>query len=251
MPSPTKPPSLASAIVRWQRDSIRARGLGGSLKYLAEQFVECIKDSLPERRRSRFGDIDYDCDHAVDTTWARLPLSVRLREVFSERLYQPTVEEEFAVIMQHLTTVDFETYTFIDLGSGKGRVLLMAAMYPFARVVGVEVQPELDAIARRNIEVFDEPGQQCRNIESVCCDAREYEFPAENIVLYLFNPFPDYVLHEVLENLVASSRQVPRSIIVLYNAPFEKQEFERIPELRRFYETSQYQLYTVESGSPG
>ncbi len=246
MSSSTKPPSLAAAFVRWQRDSMRARGLGGSLRYLAGQFVECVKDSLPERRRMRFGDIDYDCDHAVDTTWARLPLSVRLREVFSERLYQPTVESEFAEIMQQLTTVDFETFTFIDLGSGKGRVLLMAAMYPFAQVVGVEVQPELDAIARRNIERFHEPGQQCREIRSICADAREYEFPAESVVLYLFNPFPDYVLREVLTKLVASVRTTPRRVFVLYNAPFEKQEFERIPELQKFYGTSQYQLYRVE-----
>ena len=246
MPQSNRPPSLASAVLRWQRDSFRARGLAGSFKYLAEQFVECVKDSLPERRRSRFGDIDYDCDHAVDTTWARLPISVRLREVFSERLYQPTVEEEFAEIMQHLATVDFETFTFIDLGSGKGRALLLAAMYPFAHIIGVEVQPELDAIARQNIARFDESGQQCHSIESVCADAREYEFPPTDLVVYLFNPFPDYVLREVLTNLVASARRTPRSIVVLYNAPFEKQEFERIPELRQYYETSQYQLYRVE-----
>ncbi len=246
MTQSNRPPSLTTAVIRWQRDSIRARGFVGSFRYLAEQFVECVKDSLPERRRSRFGDIDYDCDHAVDTTWARLPLSVRLREVFSERLYQPTVEEEFAEIMQHLATVDFETFTFIDLGSGKGRALLLAAMYPFARIVGVEVQPELDAVARQNIERFDEPGLQCRKIESLCADAREYQFPLANLVVYLFNPFPDYVLREVLANLAASARRAPRSIFVLYNAPFEKQEFERIPEFRQYYETSQYQLYRVE-----
>jgi predicted RNA methylase len=171
---------------------------------------------------------------------------VRLREVFSERLYQPTVEEEFAGIMQHLATVDLETFTFIDLGSGKGRALLLAAMYPFAHITGVEVQPELNAIARRNIECFNEPGQQCRSLESLCADAREFEFPLSNIVLYLFNPFPDYVLRDVLANLVSSARRAPRSIFVLYNAPFEKQEFERIPELRRYYETSQYALYRVE-----
>jgi len=112
--------------------------------------------------------------------------------------------------------------------------------------VGVEVQPELDAIARRNIAGFHEAGQQCHSLESICADAREYEFPAGDIVLYLFNPFPDYVLREVLARLVESARRVPREIFVLYNAPFEKQEFERIPELRRFHETGQYQLYRVE-----
>jgi SAM-dependent methyltransferase len=245
MTESARPPSLVAAALRWQRDSIRVRGFVGSIRYLAEQFAECVKDSLPERRRSRFGDIDYDCDHGVDTTWARLPLSVRLREVFSERLYQPTVEEEFAAIFDHLAALDFKTFTFIDLGSGKGRALLLAAMYPFARVVGVEVQPGLDATAQKNIADFGEPGQQCHNIESVCADAREYDFPLTNIVLYLFNPFPDYVLREVLTKLVASARRAPRSIRVLYNAPFDKQEFERIPELELTYETSQYQLYRV------
>jgi SAM-dependent methyltransferase len=245
MPPPTKPPSLTRVFLRWQHDSLRARGLAGTLRYLGVQFVECVKDSLPERRRSRFGDIDYDCDHAVDTTWARLPLSVRLREVFSERLYQPTVEGEFGEILQHLATVDFERFTFVDLGSGKGRALLLAAMYPFARVVGVEVQPELDAIARDNIARFHEPGQQCHNIEALCADAREYEFPLTGLVVYLFNPFPDYVLCEVLSKLVASARVAPRAIYVIYNAPFEQQEFARFPELHRYYETSQFQLYQV------
>ncbi len=241
----TNRPSLAFAVLRWQRDSIRARGFVGSFRYLATQVVECVKDSLPERRRSRFGDIDYDCDHAVDTTWARLPVSVRLREVFSERLYQPTVEEEFAAIMQNLAAVDFQTFTFIDLGSGKGRALLLASMYPFAQIVGVEVQPELDLIARQNIDRFCESGQQCRCIQSICADARDYDFPLSDIVLYLFNPFPDYVLREVLTNLVASAQRHSRSIFVLYNAPFEKHEFERIPELQQYYATSQYELYRV------
>jgi hypothetical protein len=262
----SRPPSLAAAALRWQRDSFRARGLAGSFRYLAGQLVECFKDSMPERRRSRFGDIDYDCDHAVDTTWARLPLSVRLREVFSERLYQPTVEEEFAAIMQHLVgeevgkevgkeviedagnnpALDLQTHTFIDLGSGKGRALLLAAMYPFAGIVGVEVQPSLDAIARSNIERFANPAQHCHRIESLCADAREYAFPSGNLVLYLFNPFPDYVLREVLANLVASARSIPRSIVVLYNAPFEQQEFARVPELQCFYQCPQYQFYRLQ-----
>ena len=183
----------------------------------------------------------------MDTTWARLPLSVRLREIFSERLYQPTVEEEFAAIMRSLDGIDLTEFTFVDLGSGKGRALLMASMYPFARIVGVEVQPELDAIARRNIEVFSRPGQLCRRIESLCADAREYEFPRENLVMYLFNPFPAYVLREVLEKLAASARSAPRPIFVLYNAPFEKQEFERMPEFEPCSETAQFLIFRVRA----
>ena len=243
----SEPLSLAAAARRWQRDSFRARGILGSMRYLAGQVFECVRDSMPERRRSRFGDIDYDCDHAVDTTWARLPLSVRLREIFAERLYQPTVEEEFALIMQRLEAVDLTTFTFVDLGSGKGRVLLMASMHPFARIIGVEVQPELEAIARHNIEIFSRPGQLCRRIESLCADAREYDFPRENLVLYLFNPFPAYVLREVLEKLAASARSTPRPIFVLYNAPFERQEFDRNSAFEPCCESPQFLIYRVRA----
>jgi len=121
-------------------------------------------------------------------------------------------------------------------------------MYPFDRIVGVEVQPELDAIARSNIEAFARPGQLCRRIESLCADAREYELPQENLVLYLFNPFPSYVLRDVLEKLVASARSAPRAIFVLYNAPFEKHEFERIPDFEPYCASPQFLIYRVRMG---
>ena len=229
--------------LKWLRDSVRSRGLLASFVYLGGQAWELARDSMPDRRRSRFGDIDYDCDYGVDTTWARLPITVRLREVFTERLYQPTVPDEFSEIMQYLAVVDFTEYTFIDLGSGKGRALLLAAMYPFYEVVGVEIQRELHHIAEQNIANFDVPGQQCRNVWSRCLDAREYEFPETPIVLYLFNPFPDYVMEQVIANLQESLRANPRPVFVIYNAPFEREALDRSEFLEKYAESPQYVLY--------
>ena len=243
MPEIIDRPPLHNVAGRWLRDSLRVRGAGATLKYLAEQSWEVLKDSMPERRRSRFGDIDYDCDYGVDTTWARLPWRVRLREVFSERLYQPTAPDEFDTIMQHLTTVDFSKFTFIDMGSGKGRVLLMAAMYPFLQIMGVEVQPDLHAIAEQNIEMFNVPGRQCESIVSVCMDAREFEFPETPLLVYLFNPFPDYVLRNVLENLGCSLAVNPRTTYVAYNAPFEQHAFADLDWLVKIVQHERYQIY--------
>jgi Histone methylation protein DOT1 len=229
--------------LKWVRDSVRSRGMLASLVYLGGQAWEMARDSMPDRRLSRFGDIDYDCDYGVDTTWARLPISVRLREVFTERLYQPTVPDEFSEIMEFLAIVDFERYKFIDLGSGKGRALLLAAMYPFEEILGVEVQRELHRIAEQNIANFDVPGQQCRNVWSRCLDAREFEFPPEPIILYLFNPFPDYVMQKVIENLERSVKENPRSVYVLYNAPWEKEVLDRSDLFEKFAESAQYKLY--------
>ncbi len=239
--------TLGEAALHWARDSVRSRGFFLSIGYLATQLWYVVRDSMPDRRRQRFGDIDYDCDFGVDTTWARLPLAVRLREIFTERLYQPTVPEEFSEIMNQLVGVDFEEYAFIDLGSGKGRTLLMAAMYPFREIIGVEVQPELHEIAAQNILRFNVPGQECGELAALCMDARKYQFPDIPLVVYLFNPFPDYVLEQVLRNLEASVQQKPRSIYVIYNAPFEQQVFAKFDFFCRVAETSMYSIYKVSA----
>lgn len=205
-------------IFDWMHESVAYRGWRRSFVYLGEQFWNLLKDSLPEQRRMRFGDIDFDCDHGVDTTWARLSVGVRLREIFNERQYQPTVPDEFREIMERLD-VDLSEYTFVDLGSGKGRALLLASEYPFRRIIGVEVQLDLHEIAERNIACFASPAQVCSDLESCVMDAREFEFPGDPLVVYLFNPFPEYVLTTVAENLRRSLARHPRPAVVIYNTP--------------------------------
>src|SRR6516164_5850542 len=41
--------------------------------------------------------------------------------------------------------------TFIDLGAGMGRAMLIATLQPFRAVVGVELNPALVRLARRNM----------------------------------------------------------------------------------------------------
>ena len=236
---------LGPLFLRWVRDSVRARGLCKSIGYLAAQVWALLCDSMPERRRSRFGDIDYDCEYGFDTTWARLSWGVRLREVFTERLYQPTVPAEFSEMLQNLARVDFTRFTFIDLGSGKGRALLMAAAYPFRRIIGVEVQAELHAVAEENLARFRENGAQI-DVQSICLDAREFEFPPDPLIVYLFNPFPDYVLAAVIENLRSSLARHPRPLYVVYNAPFEQHAIENAKPLRRIVHTLQYEIYAAD-----
>jgi len=97
--------------------------------YVAAGF-ELVRDLTPARRRSRYGDIDFDFEHGVDTTWANIGLRTRLREWISGGQYQPSEPELFHRIISDLP-VKPDGLTFIDLGSGKGRTLLMASEYPF------------------------------------------------------------------------------------------------------------------------
>src|SRR5258708_19178551 len=102
---------------------------------------------------------------------------------------------------------DFSKFTFVDLGSGKGRVLLMASDYPFQRIIGVEFMPELHCAAIKNVASYSNDHQRCRHIEAVCLDARDFQFPSGPLVVYLFNPFSEPTFAQILENLRLSIEQ--------------------------------------------
>lgn len=231
----------------WIAETIRERGVLGALVYYVAAGFELVRDLTPARRRSRYGDIDFDFEHGVDTTWANIGLRTRLREWISGGQYQPSEPELFHRIISDLP-VKPDGLTFIDLGSGKGRTLLMASEYPFRRVIGVELLAELDAIAHKNIEQYKSENQRCFALQSSLGDAREFDFPAEPIVLYLFNPFPERVLRRVLANLHESLRMEPRDVIVVYHNLIHERLFADRMWLEPVLRTTQYAIYRAVKG---
>ena len=197
----------------WWKERVGVLGFGKT----CSQFLEILKDfsreSTPASRRQRYGDVEFDWDERVDTTSA----TVGWRDRFVGHLhsaYQPTEPAAFHEMMGAIG-IDFPQFTFIDIGSGKGRVLLMASQYPFHQVIGVELLPALHAIARQNIAKFGK--RRCANVESVCGNATEFAFPQGPILLYLFNPLGEVSLTRVIENLTISLRANPRPAYVIYH----------------------------------
>ncbi len=142
-----------------------------------------------------------------------------------------------------LLPVAADGFTFIDLGSGKGRTLLMASSYPFRRIIGVELLEELNAIALENIARYRSAEQKCFNIEAKSGDASRFEFPAEPTVLYLFNPFPRHVWREVLANLHRSLLAAPRQVYVIYHNPVHEDILEAQSWLHQLRRTHQFVIY--------
>ena len=132
--------------------------------------------------------------------------------------YQPTHPKLLFEVLSALN-IDYKHYTFIDLGSGKGRVLLVASEFPFVEVLGVEFARELHEIATKNIQRYRSTSQKCSKVRSVHDDAIAFEFPASPFVLFLSNPFGPGVLVPVLRRLEASLASHPRDAILVYVAP--------------------------------
>lgn len=110
-------------------------------------------------------------------------------------------------------------YVFVDLGAGKGQAVFLAAEFPFKRVIGVELSPALHEMACRNCRTFRSRRQACRHIEMLHGDAADFAFPAEPLVIYLFNSFDEVVLTRVLHHLIASAREHPRDVLLIYHNP--------------------------------
>jgi SAM-dependent methyltransferase len=237
--------SVAASLLKWWSEETSRSGHWRTFLRLLSLLYEFVRDSAPSRRRQRYGDVDFDWDYRVDTTGATVGWRDRLLGLLHSP-YQPTDPALFREMMSQLNA-DFHEYTFIDIGSGKGRVLLMAADYPFRRIVGVELFPELDRIAKENVAKYKSESQKCFVIEAVCGDAREFSFPAEPLVVYLFNPLPAAGLTELLGNLEKSLRNKPRPVIVLYHNPLLEQVLAQREFLKKIGGTHQYSVYVARS----
>jgi SAM-dependent methyltransferase len=109
--------------------------------------------------------------------------------------------------------------TFVDVGCGMGRVVLLAAERPFRQIVGVEISPALHEIARANRDAYPADRLQCRDIRLVRADASNFAFPRGDLVVYLYNPFRTEVLDPVLDALLAIPN---RELVLLYHTPLER-----------------------------
>lgn len=153
-------------------------------------------------------------------TWFDLAHGVRTAEPVSgpehggdARSYQASESWRLTRILppREVTSAD----VFVDVGAGKGRVLLVAARrYPFRRVLGVELSPQVAATGRRNLAAAGHAG-----VEIHCADVCDWDIPPDTSVFYLFNPFVGEVFETFVGRLTQSQRVAPRTLRIVYANP--------------------------------
>ena len=165
----------------------------------------------------------FDAKHGVDTfemvPVAKLEISDAQQE--EAVFYEPSPIMEFGYVIS-LLPISYSDFTFVDMGSGKGRALLLAASFPFRGIVGVEISPKLHQIAESNIAQYRGP-RKCNDITSDCDDAGACHLPDSPLVLFLFNPFSENVIKSMLQNLHKSLLKNPRRVIVVYGSPKQRE----------------------------
>ena len=111
---------------------------------------------------------------------------------------------------------EFSDSVLVDLGCGKGRVLLVGSEFGFRKVIGVEFSPDLCRLAEENISTYYSRRRKPTEIQIVNADVTNFEIPPDANVLFLFAAFDGLVLEQVTQNIVVSREKFPHEIWVIY-----------------------------------
>ena len=206
-----------------------------------------VRDLLPKQPAVEdAADRTFDELHGTDTSGTVAPADLGIDEGLSRSaaiLYMPSPQRVTNWMLDRCG-VEPGTTTFVDLGCGKGRVVLTAAQRPFRKVVGVEISTALAAAARANVEAYRPSAELLAPIEIVEADATLLDLPDGDLLIHLYHPFETPVTDLVMERLAASVERSPRHVTIAYLAyteaiPRVREVFARNPWLREVrYEQS-------------
>jgi precorrin-6B methylase 2 len=166
--------------------------------------------------RAMIEDQGFDWRYGVDTSGsvALNELTIDSRHVVHGAEYTPTRARYFREILRALRVP--EDSILVDIGAGKGRILMLAAQFGcFRKVVGVEFSADLCRTAERNIRRF-QPSRYRRGISGGaprCCRLRR---AARSDLFFMFNPFDYIVMQHVIDHIAHSLEEVPRAIWLIY-----------------------------------
>jgi SAM-dependent methyltransferase len=192
-------------------NSLRNRGFVATLRSARRHFAT---------HSSRF--IDRRFDHKQGTETSAVVETAEQTDVASANLargirYEPTRARPLRRLLREAGITP--RGTFVDIGCGKGRVLMLAAAHGFPHVTGVDYSPALCAAARQNLDILRRRTGLQFQAAVHAMDAVDYAFQPDDAVVFLFNPFDEMVLRRVVDNLSASLGERPRELRLIYHRP--------------------------------
>lgn len=203
----------------WLRCFQGARGVFAACRAAWEQALRGV---VPARRLRH----PFDRRHGVDTSGLLYPAdlpSAHVHDIHSAGYYATAPSLFHGAMARWSETLPgsghrLSDYTLVDIGCGKGRVVMLASEYAFREVVGVELNPELAAVAQRNLTKWMRSPRACRAVRVLHGDTLSIPIPRGPVVLYFFNSFERGMVELWLDRLsgVASARTGPIDLIYVH-----------------------------------
>lgn len=197
-------------MVRW---SVKQRGLGGTLRVVGGR----LRGFVARGSNAAVHPFDARCGTDTGGLIGGGKLATGRRNDRYITAYAGVAPSRLVEVLRRwmeLEQVSLEDFAFVDVGCGKGRALLLASEYPFARVVGVEINEGLAAVAQRNVEIWRTAGLGVSTPEVEVADVTEWTLPAGDCFLFLYNPFSAEVTRAFLD-VVARQKAASRDAVYL------------------------------------
>ena len=220
--------------LRW---AVQQRGLRDTLRVIVER--------LRHGRSKPLATHPFDLEHGTDTSGligGRDLRSGHAHDIHSTAYFGTPPSRLRAAIARWQSVAgvpDLSGYTFLDIGSGKGRALLVASELGFREVVGVEINADLARTAMMNIELWRASHAAAAPALSptrvVQGDATEVALSDGPALLYLYNPFRAPVLRALLSRIVALRSGAPAPLHVLYLYPEQAVVFDEFPQFQQLW----------------
>jgi hypothetical protein len=208
------------------RKSLHTHGVLGALWLSVRLPFRWLQERRNLRRLFAQEDADpFDVEHNVETSQRIYQRDLKTDSPNQSHAspYFPTPSRFLTQILEMAAskgaTPNLSNLTFIDFGSGKGRVLLVASQFQFRKILGIELSPELNEIANKNIRAY-KGAQRCRSIQTLCADFTEFGVPPEPLYVFLYNPTSRSLSQQLADNLMRSLQEVPREAWILYMTPY-------------------------------
>jgi SAM-dependent methyltransferase len=140
--------------------------------------------------------------------------------------------------------------TFLDLGAGRGRAVILAAELGFGRVLGVELDGELAAEGAENVRRWragrrgrTSGGQQ---VDVIQCDAAACPLPDGPLLIALFNSFGPTTLRLLLARLCDGLKGTEDPVYFAYINPVHEEILEEFPRLVPNSRGREWSVYRLE-----
>ena len=201
--------------------------------------------SIARRVAARYGewrDDSLDRKYGIDTRGAATPAAACGDRAPHGYHYEPIQLAVFNRIMRALPH-DPAGLAFVDFGSGKGRALVLAALWGFRRVIGIEYDENLHRIAQRNIARFVDGARRRVSIELRCADALTCRLPDEDCLCFLYNTFDEEGMLRAVAGIDDSFRKRPRRLLIAYRNPRHGDVLSATNFLRCLERNRSFQLY--------
>ena len=217
--------------------SLRQRGLWAAAKRVAQVLYRRV---VPRRVAAPH---PFDVEHGLDTgglLYGKDILSGHANDAQNTAYFgsQPSVMQtglNYWLDELRKTGESPDGFTFLDIGCGKGRAVMLASELPFQRVIGIELSADLVMLAHENLERWESRPHLCRDLSVVTADVLEYPLPDGPTLLYMYHPFEAELFGRWVESLRTALPARTAPLYLLYANPYYENLLQALPHAHRIW----------------